>query len=454
MPNKKISQFPVLTGITDNVDFPVVLSGGNYIVKFSAISDTIINDFVPSDVNVLGTRLSGFTTGLREPLSSNDTILSGFENLQVSKQDLLNVQLSGSPESLSFIEIDNDTANVNIVAISTGQTEINISTETSGVTDSIILNEDGLVIENDFNGNTTSFILSDGFGVSYTGSGIFNDSNGFYIKNSDKIYFPRSILSGDTLARLSDLTGITGNSLVYYAETNDPILILPIAQGTSSIAIGDGAAATADNMLSIGQNAGSGATLASFSTLIGHNVGMTFSGNNIGSNNIIIGNNITLPSGTTNALNIGGVLFGVNTKEPDNDTPSMTANTNGKIGVKVVNPKSTLEVGGTLGAAYTYVDMMVIGGTYTINEESSIYRFDYTGTEDYDIVLPDPSLCLHRIYYISRGSDSDSGILRILSVTGEIEDPNRSFVTEVILDASDRYQWISDGTNWVLIMSS
>lgn len=200
MPNKKISQFPLLSNPTNDVVFAAVASGTNYTVAFSSFTTDI-----PS-IDVLGTRLSGFTNGIRQEISSGDTILSAFENLQVSKQDLLNVVTSGDPQSSSFIEIDPSTANVNIVAVSSAQTEINISTETSGATDNIILNDDGLIIESELNGNTASIILSEGFGISYTGSGIFNDVNGFYIKNPDKIYFPISTITGDTLAKLSDLS--------------------------------------------------------------------------------------------------------------------------------------------------------------------------------------------------------------------------------------------------------
>lgn len=202
MPNKKISQFPLLNNPTGDVVFAAAASGTNYTVAFSAFTADI-----PA-VDVLGTGLTGLTTGLNQPITSEDTILSAFENLQASKQDLLNVTTSGDPQSSSFIEIDPATANVNIVAVSSAQTEINISTETSGATDSIILNDDGLVIESELNGNTASLILSEGFGISYTGSGIFNDVNGFYIKNPDKIYFPVSTVSGDTLAKLSDITNL------------------------------------------------------------------------------------------------------------------------------------------------------------------------------------------------------------------------------------------------------
>jgi hypothetical protein len=55
----------------------------------------------------------------------------------------------------------------------------------------------------------------------------------------------------------------------------------------------------------LGQNAGFQATNASYSTLIGYNVGQGTIGS-IGSNNIIIGTKISLSAGTTNSINLGG----------------------------------------------------------------------------------------------------------------------------------------------------
>jgi hypothetical protein len=57
----------------------------------------------------------------------------------------------------------------------------------------------------------------------------------------------------------------------------------------------------------------------------------------IGSNNIIIGTNISLSAGTTNSINLGGVLFANNTYSTTSG-PSISAQTNGRIGVNVVNP--------------------------------------------------------------------------------------------------------------------
>jgi len=95
-----------------------------------------------------------------------------------------------------------------------------------------------------------------------------------------------------------------------------------------------------------GEYAGNTATNASYSSLFGYRAGLSFFGNNIGSNNIIIGTNISLPNGTVNAINIGGVLFGTNTQ--DNvlmGVPFITPQTSGKIGIATIPTTYTLEVG-------------------------------------------------------------------------------------------------------------
>ena len=99
----------------------------------------------------------------------------------------------------------------------------------------------------------------------------------------------------------------------------------------------------------LGFEAGYQATNASYSNLFGFNVGRTFTGNNLGSNNIIIGTNITLPNATANAINIGGVLFGTGTYSTTGGNPLTATTASGKIGIQVVTPTATLDVSGTTG---------------------------------------------------------------------------------------------------------
>jgi hypothetical protein len=138
----------------------------------------------------------------------------------------------------------------------------------------------------------------------------------------------------------------------------------------------------------IGQNAGQNATNASFSNFFGTKVGSTFSGNNVGANNIIIGTNISLPNATANAINLGGVLFGTDTYSVEGGDPSIAAQSNGKIGIRTVTPaiSAALEIGGTTGSVLlprlntTETNALTgVAGMVHWNSDSS--RFvGYTGT--------------------------------------------------------------------------
>ena len=105
-------------------------------------------------------------------------------------------------------------------------------------------------------------------------------------------------------------------------------------------------ATSANNSNFFGPQAGYLATNASISNLFGYNVGRTFTGNNIGSNNIIIGSNITLPNTRANGINIGGVLFGINTYSNLAGNPFTGASSTGRIGINVVTPTEALHVSG------------------------------------------------------------------------------------------------------------
>ena len=119
----------------------------------------------------------------------------------------------------------------------------------------------------------------------------------------------------------------------------------------------------------IGQNAGYSATGASYSNIFGFNAGNASSAaNSIGSNNIIIGTNISLSARTANAINIGGVLFGTGTYSTTTSSPIISATTGGRIGIGVVNPLTTLHV---VGDTLIQGNLNVTGGTQSLFSGSS-----------------------------------------------------------------------------------
>lgn len=97
----------------------------------------------------------------------------------------------------------------------------------------------------------------------------------------------------------------------------------------------------------LGDGAGLGATNASYSNLFGYHVGL-YAGNNIGSNNIIIGTNISLPMNTSNSINLGNVLYGINTNSDVSSTPIINPMLDGKIGIGIITPLERLHVAGNV----------------------------------------------------------------------------------------------------------
>jgi hypothetical protein len=114
-----------------------------------------------------------------------------------------------------------------------------------------------------------------------------------------------------------------------------------------------------------GYQSGYQATGSSYSNFFGYNAGRSFVGNSLGSNNIIIGTNISLSGGTANSMNIGGVLFGSGLYSSVLGDPSITRNAGGRIGVGVVSPLSTFHVSGDtrLDGGLTAVTISALGLT-------------------------------------------------------------------------------------------
>jgi hypothetical protein len=104
----------------------------------------------------------------------------------------------------------------------------------------------------------------------------------------------------------------------------------------------------ATNSTFIGYQAGAGTSNSTNSIFIGYNTGSFYNPNktgSLGSNNIIIGTNVSLPNSTTNSMNLGGVLFGTGTYATTSGNPSIAAVTTGKIGIATIPTTYTLEVG-------------------------------------------------------------------------------------------------------------
>ena len=97
-----------------------------------------------------------------------------------------------------------------------------------------------------------------------------------------------------------------------------------------------------------GYESGYRAVSASYSTLIGYRVGYNQLGgaSGIKSNNIIIGTNITLPNGTKDSMNLGGIIFATGSYSNTAGNP-FSGSVDGKVGINKSNPQYALDVSGS-----------------------------------------------------------------------------------------------------------
>ena len=167
----------------------------------------------------------------------------------------------------------------------------------------------------------------------------------------------------------------------------------------------------------LGYQAGSGAISASYSNLFGYNVGS----NNIGSNNIIIGTNVTLANGRKDSINLGGIIFATGSHN-SLATKLSGSVTNAKVGICNSLPLYTLDVSGsgkfTDGVNVTG-SLLSIGEVNLKNPYNSNIQLLITSSYD-PLGLGDPSNVIATQAqsasfstgfgtYISTGSNADLG---------------------------------------------
>jgi hypothetical protein len=99
----------------------------------------------------------------------------------------------------------------------------------------------------------------------------------------------------------------------------------------------------------IGYNAGYRAKFASQSILIGKWAGAGYSGTNgIGSNNIIIGNNISFVDDRKDSINIGAIIFATGSYSGNLVAGlPFKGTSNGRVGINQTNPTASLDVSGS-----------------------------------------------------------------------------------------------------------
>ena len=145
-----------------------------------------------------------------------------------------------------------------------------------------------------------------------------------------------------------------------------------------SIFLGGGAGTSSTNASGstfIGYGAGIYQSSASFSTLIGYNVANGYPINNyIGSNNIIIGTNITLPTGRANSINLGGIIFATGSYSNTATSPFSGSMSTAKVGIGQWNPQYTLDVSGSgnFSNGLNVTSSLNISGSLTLTGSFSV----------------------------------------------------------------------------------
>jgi hypothetical protein len=99
----------------------------------------------------------------------------------------------------------------------------------------------------------------------------------------------------------------------------------------------------------LGRGAGRFAYSASYSNILGYYSGIGNGTDSIGSNNIIIGNSISLPYNYKNGINIGSIIFGSGSYSTVLSPPNVFSGSvgNGRIGINQPNPSFNLDVSGS-----------------------------------------------------------------------------------------------------------
>lgn len=184
-------------------------------------------------------------------------------------------------------------------------------------------------------------------------------TNGINLNNLDSRYVNTT---GDTMTgnliiqgslKTSDIIQIGTGSTPYFVANKAGIL-------TNALGANAGAGSTATYSNFLGFSAGK-STTSNFNTLIGLNAGNGTYDGSIGQNNIIIGNNISLPQNTVNYMNLGGVIFtdgiynNVDTLELSYKQDAVTT---AKVGIATSTPRYTLDVNGD-----TFVNGNITGTT-------------------------------------------------------------------------------------------
>ena len=193
------------------------------------------------------------------------------------------------------------------------------------------------------NSSVSGYSTINGFTIYNTGSNIaiVNTSN---FNSTTDVGISNNIRLGDSTGQSTQNTigSIMIGSTAGVSATS--------ASYSNFIGIGAGNNATyASSSNFLGRGAGLFAYSASYSNILGYYSGIGNGTDSIGSNNIIIGNSISLPYNYKNGINIGSIIFGSGSYSTVLSPPNVFSGSvgNGRIGINQPNPSFNLDVSGS-----------------------------------------------------------------------------------------------------------
>lgn len=231
----------------------------------------------------------------------------------------------------------------------------------------------------------------------------------------------------------SSNTSVTANSSFGMAA------LANLGSGLANTAIGTGAMfssfSNASYNTAIGNASLSILNNGSYNTAVGYQSG---NGLNGGSYNTFIGYNTgNLSAASNNTINIANSIYGIN-------AGTVVGATSSSIGINTVDPKSTLDIYGSLSYGIGQ-----ISSSQTSTQQEDTYKRSVTIIGSSNITLPNPSTCTGRIYNIIYGSGT-------VNITNTLIDAGSS-VNGYTLNSnpgSKRVTVQAQGTTWIIIASS
>ena len=181
-------------------------------------------------------------------------------------------------------------------------------------------------------------------------------------------------------------------------------------------------ATTANNSNFLGGNAGNAAVSASYSNLLGYNAGYNIGSLSIGSNNIIIGTNITLAAQQKDSINLGGIIFATGSYSTTGGNPFSGSVTGARVGIGTSTPAHTLDISGSLR---TTSNVQITGSLNILGAINAVGDLTVQGN-----IIAQQYIVSSSVYYVTESFSSGSHIF------GNSLDDTHQFTGSVLITGS------------------